>query len=279
MAACSDTSRERAAAPPARNGQLFTLLPSSYTGVTFANRLTETREFNVFTYRNFYNGGGVAIGDLSGDSLPEIVLTSNEGGPRLYLNLGHFRFRDITQAAGIEEHGRWTTGVTLADVNGDGRLDIYVCHAGLKSGAARANTLYINQGLKDGIPFFREMAAAYGIADTGYSTQAAFFDYDGDGDLDLFLIRNSPKAVATIPLRNMRTTLQHNNGDGTFSDVAWQGGVARTDWSWGALIVDLDLDGNKDIFVANGLARDVTSQDYIAFLASDQTVLAATRGE
>jgi len=424
VAACSgDAARDTALPPPpSRDGPLFTLLPSSYTGVHFENQLTETRDFNVFTYRNFYNGGGVAIGDLTGDGLPEIVLTSNEGGPRLYLNLGHFQFRDITQEAGIAESGRWTTGVTLADVNGDGRLDIYVCHAGLQSGAARANTLYINQGLTDGIPRFREMAAAYGIADTGYSTQAAFFDYDGDGDLDLFLIRNSPKAVASIAVRNMRTVrdplgghelyrndhghfvnvsaqagiygpemgfglgiavgdvnrdgrpdvyaandfferdylylnkgdgtfdevlerampvssyfsmgldiadidndgwpdiytadmlpaddyrlkttsafepwelyqakaregfdhqlmrnmLQHNNGDGTFSDIGQLAGVARTDWSWAALIADFDLDGNKDIFVTNGLARDVTSQDYIAFLGSDQTMLAATRGQ
>jgi len=420
-AACSGPQRD-ASAPAARAGQLFTLLPSSYTGIDFANRLTETRDFNIFTYRNFYNGGGVAIGDLSGDSLPEIVLTSNQGGPRLFLNLGHFRFRDVTQDAGIAEHDRWTTGVTIADVNGDGRLDIYVCHAGLKSGAARANTLYINQGLRDGIPRFREMAAQYGIADTGYSTQAAFFDYDGDGDLDLFLIRNSPRAVATIPVKNtrasrdplgghelyrndhghftnvseqagiygpeigfglgiaigdvnrdgrpdvyvandfferdylyvnkgdgtfdevldqampvssyfsmgvdiadidndgwpdiytsdmlpeddyrlkttsgfetwelyqartragfdhqlMRNMLQRNNGNGTFSDVAWRDGVARTDWSWAALIADFDLDGNKDIFVANGLARDVTQRDYMSFLGSNETMLAATRGE
>jgi hypothetical protein len=422
MAACSNTPREQAGAPPARNGQLFTQLPSSYTGVTFANRLTETRDFNVFTYRNFYNGGGVAIGDLSGDSLPEIVLTSNQGGPRLYLNLGDFKFRDVTKEAGIAETGRWTTGVTLADVNGDGKLDIYVCHAGLKPAALRANTLYINQGVKDGIPRFREMAAAYGIADTGYSTQAAFFDYDGDGDLDLFLIRNSPRPVASIAVKNernqrdpldghelyrndhghftnvseqagiygpeigfglgiaigdvnrdgrpdvyvandfferdylylnngngtftevlenalpvssyfsmgvdiadvdndgwpdiytsdmlpeddyrlkttsgfetwelyqakaragfdhqlMRNMLQHNNGNGTFSDVAWQAGVARTDWSWAALIADFDLDGNKDIFVANGLAHDVTQRDYMSFLGSNETILAATRGE
>jgi len=396
-------------------------MPSSYTGVRFENRVTDTREFNVFTYRNFYNGGGVALGDLSGDGLPELVLTSNQGGPRLYLNLGQFRFRDITQEAGVAEQDRWTTGVTLADVNGDGLLDIYVCHAGLKS-AARANTLYINQGVRDGIPRFREMAAQYGIADTGYSTQAAFFDYDGDGDLDLFLIRNSPRAVATIAVRNQRTIrdplgghelyrndgghfvnvsaqagiygpeigfglgiavadvnrdgrpdvyvandfferdylyinkgdgtfaevldgalpvssyfsmgvdiadvdndgwpdiytadmlpeddyrlkttsafepwesfqakardgfdhqlmrnmLQRNNRDGTFSDIGQLAGVARTDWSWAALIADFDLDGNKDIFVANGLAKDVTSQDYIAFLGNDQTMLQATRGE
>jgi hypothetical protein len=402
-------------------GTLFTLLPSSYTGVTFENRLTDTRDLNVFTYRNYYNGGGVAIGDLSGDGLPEIVLTSNEGGPKLYLNLGHFQFRDVTKDAGLAEAGRWTTGVTLADVNGDGKLDIYVCHAGLKSGPLRANTLYINQGMTGGIPRFKEMAAQYGLADTGYSTQAAFFDYDGDGDLDMFLIRNSPRPVARIAVKNernsrdplgghelyrydgghfvnvseqagiygptigfglgiavgdvnrdgrpdvyvandfferdylylnngngtfrevlenampvssyfsmgvdiadvdndgwpdiytsdmlpeddyrlkttqsfepwtlyeskaregfdhqlMRNMLQKNNGNGTFSDVGWQAGVARTDWSWAALIADFDLDGNKDIFVANGLAKDVTSQDYIAFLSNDQTLLAATRG-
>jgi len=396
-------------------------MPSSYTGVHFENRLTDARDLNVFTYRNYYNGGGVAIGDLTGDALPEVVLTSNQDGPKLYLNVGHFQFRDITKEAGIAEHDRWATGVTLADVNGDGKLDIYVCHAGLKPGALRANTLYVNQGMTDGIPRFKEMAAQYGLADTGYSTQAAFFDYDGDGDLDMFLIRNSPRPVSTIAIKNernqrdplgghelyrndgtrfvdvseragiygpeigfglgvavgdvnrdgrpdvyvandfferdylylnngngtfrevledalpvssyfsmgvdiadidndgwpdiytsdmlpedddrlkttqsfepwtlydakahdgfdhqlMRNMLQHNNGNGTFSDLAWQAGVARTDWSWAALIADFDLDGNKDIFVTNGLAKDVTSQDYIAFLSQDQTLLAATHG-
>ncbi len=421
--ACSG-SREaaRTAHPPAAGKELFTLLPSTYTGITVTNPLEETRDFNVFTYRNFYNGGGVAIGDLTGDGLPEIVLTTNQGGPRLYLNLGGFRFRDVTKDAGVAEAGRWTTGVTLADVNGDGKLDIYVCHAGLKPGALRANTLYINQGMADGIPRFKEMAGQYGLADTGYSTQAAFFDYDGDGDLDMFLIRNSPRPVSSIAVKNernqrdplgghelyrndgghfvnvseqagiygptigfglgiavgdvnrdgrpdvyvandfferdylyinkgdgtfdevldgalptssyfsmgvdiadvnndgwpdiytsdmlpeddhrlkttsafepwelyqakaregfdhqlMRNMLQLNNGNGTFSDVAMLGGVAATDWSWSALIADFDLDGNKDVFVANGLTKDVTSQDYIAFLANDQTVLAATRGQ
>ena len=400
---------------------LFTLLPSSYTGVRFENHLTDTRDLNVFTYRNYYNGGGVAIGDLTGDGLPDIVLTSNEDGPKFYLNLGHFQFRDATKDAGVAEAGRWTTGVTLADVNGDGKLDIYVCHAGLKPGALRANTLYINQGMTDGIPRFKEMAAQYGLADTGYSTQGSFFDYDGDGDLDMFLIRNSPRPVASIAVKNersqrdplgghelyrndgghfvnvseqagiygptigfglgiavadvnrdgrpdvyvandfferdylylnngngtfrevlenalpvssyfsmgvdiadidndgwpdiytsdmlpeddyrlkttqsfepwtlydskahegfdhqlMRNMLQRNNGNGTFSDIGWEAGVARSDWSWAALLADFDLDGNKDIFVANGLAKDVTSQDYIAFLSNDQTLLAATRG-
>src|ERR1051325_4344485 len=201
LAGCSAAS---APAPPPADGHLFTLLPSSYSGVRFENRLTDTHDLNVFTYRNYYNGGGVALGDLTGDALPEIVLTSNQGGTRLYLNEGKFRFRDVTAEAGLHSRG-WTTGVTLADVNGDGRLDIYVCHAGLDP-KLRANELYINQGLDaHGVPTFIEQAAAYGVADSGYSTQAVFFDYDRDGDLDLFVINNSPRPVAGFDLKNTRT--------------------------------------------------------------------------
>src|SRR3989441_33777 len=312
---------------PPVGGRLFTLLPSSYTGVRFENRLTDTRELNVFTYRNYYNGGGVALGDLTGDGLPEIVLTSNLGGTRLYLNEGKFRFRDVTEEAGLHSKG-WTTGVTLADVNGDGRLDIYICHAGNVGGWSRANELYINQGLNaHGVPTFVERAAAYGIADTGYATQAVFFDYDRDGDLDLFLINNAPGPASSFGAqfkktvrdpnggaklyRNdgghfvdvseragifegwdvyqaqvrsgyhhqlMRNMLQLNNGNGTFSDIGQMAGVARTDWSWSALVADLDLDGYKDIYVTNGLAKDVTSQDYVAFLANQETMKQATSG-
>jgi hypothetical protein len=408
---------------PAGAATLFTRLPSSQTGVTFANRLTDSRDLNVFTYRNFYNGGGVALGDLSGDGLPEIVLTANLDGPRLYLNGGGFRFRDVTSAAGITGKRAWTTGVTLADVDGDGRLDIYICHAGRAEGKDRANELYINQGLDaNGVPTFVERAAAFGVADTGYSTQAAFLDYDRDGDLDLFLIRNSPRPVSSFGIRNtrhvrdplggaelyrndgghfvdvsaragifgseigfglgvvvadvnrdgwpdiyvandfferdylyinkgdgsfaevldreapsisyfsmgldiadvnndgwpdiyttdmlpqddrrlkttssfegwdvyqakvnegyhyqfMRNMLQLSNGNGSFSDIGQMAGVARTDWTWSALIADLDLDGEKDVFVTNGLAKDVTSQDYIAFLANDETMREATSGK
>jgi len=422
VAAC--TGAAGSAAAPAADGHLFTLLPSSYTGVRFENRLTATRDLNVFTYRNFYNGGGVALGDLTGDGLPEIVLTSNLGGPRLYLNEGKFRFRDVTDESDLRhKDGSWITGVTLADVNGDGRLDIYICKAGTVQGALRANELWINQGLNaHGVPTFVEAAAAYGVADTGYSTQAVFFDYDRDGDLDLLVINNSPRPVSSMPLENTRelrdplggdrlyrndgghfvdvsaaagiygseiglglgvvvsdvnsdgwpdiyvandfferdylyinrgdgtfaerleqempyismssmgldiadvnndgrpdiyvvdmlpddayrlktTTsfedwhrlqaevrngfhyqftrnmLHLNNGNGTFSDIGQLAGVARTDWSWSALIADLDLDGYKDLYVTNGLAKDVTSQDYIAFLAKDETMRAAMRGK
>ena len=186
---------------PGADTHLFTKLPASYTGVSFENRLTETRDFNVFKYRNFYNGGGVAVGDLTGDGLPEIVLTSNQSGPRVYLNLGKFRYRDITEKSGVrfKGAGAWTTGVTLADVNGDGLLDIYLCYAGNGKPEQRKNELYINQGVgSDSIPRFREMAEQYGVADEGYSTQAVFFDYDRDGKLDLFVLNNSPRPVISF---------------------------------------------------------------------------------
>ncbi|HVE78913.1 MAG TPA: VCBS repeat-containing protein, partial [Gemmatimonadaceae bacterium] len=346
---------------------------------------------------------------------------ANQAGPRLYLNEGQFRFRDATAASGLRSAaGAWTTGVTFADVNGDGRLDVYLCRAGAGAPATRANELWINQGVgPDSVPTFKEMAAEYGVADQGYSTQAAFFDYDRDGDLDLLVINNSPRPASSFGTRNtrhvrdpyggaklfrndgarfedvsaragihspevafglglvvsdvnrdgwpdvyvsndfferdylyvnerdgtfsealdrrmpvmsyfsmgldvadvdgdgwpdvyttdmlpedearlkttsafeswdvyqakvrngyhhqsMRNMLQRNNRDGTFSDVGQMSGVARTDWSWGALIADLDLDGRKDIFVTNGIAKDITSQDYVAFLANQETMKQVT---
>src|SRR5687767_6960150 len=174
MSACSGTDGFASkGTAPAADGHLFTKLPSSYTGVRFENRLEDSRELNVFTYRNYYNGGGVGIGDLTGDGLPELLLTSNLGGNTLYLNEGKFRFRDITRPAGVTGKGYWATGVTFADVNGDGRLDIYVCYAGDVDGDRRANELYINEGAgASGVPTFSEQAAAYGLADRGYSTHA-----------------------------------------------------------------------------------------------------------
>src|SRR5881396_1169192 len=249
------------ASPPV-DGHLFTRLPSTYTGVRFENRLTDTRDLNVFTYRNYYNGGGVALGDLNGDGLPEIVLSSNQGGTRLYLNEGKFRFRDVTDEAGLRnKDGSWTTGVTLADVNGDGRLDIYVCKAGKVQGALRANELWINQGLNaHGVPTFVEAAAAYGIADTGYSTQAVFFDYDRDGDLDLLVINNSPRPVSSMPLENTRELRDPLGGDrlyrndgGHFVDVSAAAGIYGSEigLGLGVVVSDVNGDGWPDIYVAN----------------------------
>src|SRR5689334_13137189 len=285
-------SRERAtdtgprdAAPPPVGTTLFTRLPSTYTGVSFENRLVESREHNIFTYRNFYNGGGVAIGDLTGDSLPEIVLTSNQDGPRVYLNLGSFRFRDITKASGLEtEKGSWTTGVVLADVNGDGRLDIYLCRAGSGDPKSRANQLWINQGnASDGTPRFKEMAEEFGIADEGYSTQAAFFDYDHDGDLDLFIINNSPRPVSSFDNRNLRNvrhpygghklyrndTSPGGSGKAKFTDVSASAGIfgSEVGFGLGLAVADVNRDGWPDIYVSN----DFFEHDYLYINNHDGT--------
>ena len=219
LAACSDNAESATASPghdlPPAGDQLFTKLPSNATGVRFENRLEQSKSFNVFTYRNFYNGGGAAIADLTGDGLPEIVLTGNESGPRLYLNRGKFAFRDVTDASGITSaRDSWTTGVAIADVNNDGKLDIYISKAGQGEPAVRANELWINQGVdRNGVPTFKDMARQYGVADEGYTTQAAFLDYDGDGDLDLFVVNNSPKPANSFNLRTSRSDRGQYGGE------------------------------------------------------------------
>ena len=171
------------------------------------------RKFNIYTYRNFYNGGGVALGDVNNDGLMDIFLTSNMGPNVLYLNKGEFRFEDISDQAGIAGHGEWSTGASLADVNGDGWTDIYVCNSGNVEGDERHNELYINNGDLT----FTECAAEYGIDDQAYSTHGAFFDYDRDGDLDLYLLNNSFKAIGSFNLSdNLRMVWDSIGGDKLF---------------------------------------------------------------
>ena len=391
---------------------LFQLVPSTKTGITFNNKVTDLQNFNIFNYRNFYNGGGVAIGDVNNDGKPDVFLTSNQGSNKLYINKGNWNFEDVTEKAGLGEIGKWHTGVTMVDINGDGWLDIYVCNSGALKTGEKGNELFINQ--KNGT--FKDEAEKYGLSDKGLSTQALFFDFDHDGDLDCFVLNNSYRAIGSFGynrnLRNIRnekggqrlyrndnghfvdisaqagiygseigfglgvaagdfnnsgwddmyvsndffehdylyvnqhngtfreksddaighmstssmgsdmadinndgyldmmttdmlpesdhrlktTTkfdeydiynaklkndfhhqftancLQLNNGDGTFSEIAQYAGVEATDWSWGALCFDFNNDGWKDIFVSNGISKDLTDQDFLTFFSSDEVL-------
>jgi enediyne biosynthesis protein E4 len=417
---------------------LFKQISAEESGIQFENKLENADEMNYFNYRNFYNGGGVAIGDINNDGLSDVYLVSNQGENKLYLNKGNFRFEDITKKAGVGGKKAFSTGAVMADVNGDGWLDIYVCNSGEVKTDDRANELFINK--QNGT--FEEKAAEYGLDDKGYSTHAAFFDYDLDGDLDMFLLENSSIPVNKLGLSNIRnkrdalagqklfrndtsppaprggvlssnsspsggqgafvdvsesagiygsligfglgitigdvnndlypdiyisndfyekdylyinqkngtfseqlenqmghismssmgadvadinndgnldifstdmlplddyrlkTTmvyddyiqtnikvdsgfyyqysrnmLQLNNGDNTFSEVGALAGVHATDWSWGALIFDMDNDGQKDLFVANGIYKNVTDQDFVQFLNDEETMRPYREGQ
>jgi len=399
------------------NNALFSKMSSQETGIDFTNTITNTKDFNIFRYRNFYNGAGVGIGDINNDGLPDIYLTSNLGKNKLYLNKGDFKFEDITESSGTAGTKNWSTGVSFVDINHDGLLDIYVSNAGNIEGEDRKNELFINNGDLT----FTENAAAYNLDENGFTTHAAFFDYDGDGDLDVYILNNSFIPVSSLSFNNkrdlrsedwdlpeifkgggdkllrndngkftdvseeagiygsligfglgvtvgdvnndqlpdlyisndfyerdylyinngdgtfkediknrvshlslssmgadmadinndshpeifvtdmlpesdkrlkettdferydiyklkesrdfyhqfMQNTLQLNTGNNSFSEIAFHSDVAQTDWSWGALIFDMDNDGFKDIYVSNGIFHDLTNQDFMDFFAND----------
>lgn len=405
------------------NETLFTALDSTTTGISFINTIKNEEDFNIFLYRNFYNGGGVAIGDINNDGLSDIYLTSNRKKNKLFLNKGNFAFEDITESAGVSGTKAWSTGVVLVDINADGLLDIYVCNAGNIKGDDQKNELFINNGNLS----FTEKAEDFNLADSGFTTHAAFFDYDKDGDLDVYMLNNSFIPVASLGYENKRDLraedwdvieeikgggdkllrndngvfknvseeaniygslvgfglgvtvgdinndrypdiyvsndffehdyLYINNQDGTFtesikewtnhlslfsmgadmadinndgksdvfvtdmlpegdqrlkntttfetfdthqrklqndyyyqfmqntlqlnlgnsfSEVAHYSGVSKTDWSWGALLFDMDNDGYRDIYVCNGIYHDLTNQDFIDFfedVARQQTAV------
>ncbi|MCG2462746.1 VCBS repeat-containing protein [Flavobacteriaceae bacterium F89] len=395
----------------------FSLLDKETTGIDFVNKIENKKDFNIFTYRNFYNGGGVAIGDINNDGLPDIYLTSNFGKNKLYLNKGNLKFEDISTSSHAEGNRAWSTGVVMVDLNADGFLDIYVCNAGNIKGDNQKNELFINNGDLT----FTEKAEDYNLADSGFTTHAAFFDYDNDGDLDAYILNNSFIPVNSLNFSNkrelrakdwdvpevlkgggdkllrndngkfvdvsenagiygsligfglgvtvgdvngdffpdiyvsndfyerdylyinqkngtfkeevedwtahtslasmgadmqdinndgkpdiyvtdmlpendarlknttqfesydvyqrklnldfhhqfMQNSLQLNTGNNGFSEIANYGGVSKTDWSWGALLFDMDNDGYKDIYVCNGIYHDLTNQDFIDFFAND----------
>ena len=242
--------RGSAAAPT-----LFELLPPDSTGVHFANMLPEDTTFNILNYLSYYNGGGVAAGDVNGDGLPDLYFTSNVGPNRLYINKGNYRFEDVTDRAGVGGTGGWTTGVTMADVNGDGKLDIYVSGVSYLSMHGH-NVLYINNG--DGT--FTDRTKEYGLDFEGYSTQAVFFDYDGDGDLDMYLLNYSTHGERTTggpadrQVRNPRAgdRLYRNDG-GHFVDVSAKAGIygGAEGFGLGVVVSDVNQDGCPDLYVAN----------------------------
>ena len=403
----------------AQKKTLFNLLTSKETGIDFVNQLDYTEELNTYTFKNFYNGGGVGLGDLNNDGLLDIFFSGNLVSNKLYLNKGNFHFEDITESAGLDTHGVWTTGVSLVDINADGLLDIYICKSGPPTKFRRNNELFINNGNLT----FTERASEYGLDFMGLSVHAAFFDFDKDGDLDCYLLNNSIRSVGGYDLRKdqrmipdtlggnkllrndhgkfidisqragiyrsaigfglgitigdinkdgwsdfyvsndffekdylyinnkdgtfsesmekylreislgsmgadmadinndgypelfvtemlpenderLKTTtqfdswdkykkssdmgyfhqfsrnmLQLNNGDGTFSEISRLSGVQATDWSWGALIFDMDNDGLKDIFVANGIYKDLLDQDYVNYSADPEIITRILRRE
>jgi hypothetical protein len=244
--------------------QLFEQVPSKKTGITFKNVITENEDHNALTYENLYNGGGVAVGDINNDGLDDICFISNQEYNKLYLNLGEFRFTDITESAGLEGRKGWKSGITMADVNGDGLLDIYVCHSGKDTPEQRRNELFINKGnLK-----FEEMSKAYGVDDPSYSTVGAFFDYDHDGDLDLFILATNVKVIRGMELDKARNEddpyagdkLLRNDGN-HFTDVTQKAGIVSNGLGYGlgVAIADLNKDGWPDIYVTN----DYIEPDYL----------------
>ena len=239
-------------APPAA---LFELLAPTTTGVMFENTLPETPDFNILNYLYFYNGGGVAVGDVNNDGLPDLYFSSNLGKNRLYLNKGNYRFDDVTDRAGVAGPEGWKTGVTMADVNGDGLVDIYASAVSFLTMRGR-NVLYINHG--DGT--FRNESKSSGLDHVGYSTQAAFLDYDVDGDLDLFLLSHSThteRAIGTALKRDVRSALGggrlYRNDRGRFTDVSAKAGIygGIEGFGLGVVASDLDGDGCMDLYVAN----------------------------
>lgn len=252
---------------------LFEKMTPEQTGIDFANTLSYDREFNVFTYRNYYNGGGVAIGDIDKDGLPDVYMTSNLGQNKLYRNTGNFTFEDITEKAGVGGEKSWSTGVTMVDVDGDGWLDIYVCNSGDIEGDNKQNELFINQ--KDGT--FLEKAESMGLADQGLSTHAAFFDYDHDGDLDAYVLNNSFRAIGSFNLQeNERDQRDAINGDrfyvndnGIFRDASEETGIFGSviGFGLGVMVSDLDLDGWEDLYICN----DFFERDYIYMNNGDGT--------
>jgi enediyne biosynthesis protein E4 len=264
-------------AKKSREESLFSLQKPETTGISFSNTLQSTPELNILEYLYFYNGGGVALGDINNDGLVDIYFSSNQGSNKLYLNKGNFQFEDITESAQVTGEGGWSTGVTMADVNGDGFLDLYVCQVGDYKGLKGQNRLYINQGDLT----FREISADWGLNFVGFSTHSIFFDYDQDGDLDMYLLNHSIKKPEVFSHADTKFTNQdEKGGDRLYRSLVAQGenrmvevtaeaGILSSSLGFGlgVGIGDFNADGWMDIYVSN----DFTEDDYLYINQHDGT--------
>jgi len=263
LISCSDSPR-------------FQRLSADQTGIDFSNSIVETDSFHVLNNEYIYNGGGVGIGDLNNDGLPDIVFTGNMVSPRVYLNAGNFQFEDVTSGLEGLSNNQWYSGVAIIDINSDGWLDVYLTATADNDPANRKNRLWVSQGSDDGnFPTFTEMAEAYGIADEGYSIHAGFLDYDLDGDLDLYILNNivnekipthyRPKIVDGTAINNDK--FYRNNGNGSFTDVTMEAGIVYEGFGLGLAIGDVNKDGYPDVFIAN----DYISNDLLYINQGDGT--------
>src|SRR5690606_11988910 len=253
---------------------LFTELSPKKTGIEFNNRVQESEEFNILTYGYFYQGGGVAVGDINNDGLPDIYFTGNMMASKLYLNKGNWEFEDITEQAGVAAAGLCNTCISMADVNGDGLLDIYVCRSAANDPNNRKNLLFINNGDLT----FSEQAEAYGLAGPAHSTQATFFDYDRDGARDMYLLNDSVQEYAGFSrvTGKFKNRVDYNYGDklfrnegGRFVDVSEEAGIISNVLGFGlaVTVTDANNDGWLDIYVSN----DYSEEDYFYVNQQDGT--------
>jgi len=249
---------------PGSESALFKIVPTSVSNVFFSNNLVETEDFNIIEYLYFYNGGGVALGDVNNDGLLDIYISGNQTNNKLYLNKGNWQFEDITLKAGVESPGEWKTGVTMVDINGDGLLDIYQCRLGNYKGIKGENELFINQGDLT----FTEEAERYGLNFRGFSTQSAFLDFDLDGDLDMYLLNHSVHTEYRINEASKRKFDDalagdrfFENVDNKFYSITKNAGIysSQLGYGLGVGVSDLNNDGWPDLYISN----DFSENDYL----------------